>query len=418
MKAQPRPNYSIELEEAQSKSGKRLYFLAGSLCSPLFYFFMTRMAPNYIDYVPGRIFISVIGILFYIVSYSQKVAFRFYYSMLLTLGISYIGLYILLLQLNYWSLFHRWSYFTVAAIVCSAALRWRDYLILSAVAIGLPILASPWNPLTTLEIVHFHSANITAFVVIGFSVHSHFYYKKVSAELAASLIEKTKMSALGEMSGGVSHEVNNPLAVINGTTQILKRNLEQGKNDPEKMLAQVIRIEKMAVRISTIVNGLAQFSKSEMSEANSPCRIEDLLHSLKRINEDKFKLASVEFRLIGHDHLDDRIEIQKNQLIQALNNLIDNALDACKNSPHPLVELRVNKKNTFYQFDVYDNGPGVSDNLVNKIMQPFFTTKEVGAGTGLGLSIALGIAQRHGGDLEYIKSDKESFFRLSIFSKT
>jgi C4-dicarboxylate-specific signal transduction histidine kinase len=105
------------------------------------------------------------------------------------------------------------------------------------------------------------------------------------------------------------------------------------------------------------------------------------------------------------------------QVAQVLLNLLTNALDAVQGTPNPWVKFEVfATNNQRIRFILTDSGPGIPKKNIGKIMQPFFTTKEVGKGTGLGLSISLGIAKSHGGNLWLNQSAKNTqfFFELPI----
>lgn len=94
--------------------------------------------------------------------------------------------------------------------------------------------------------------------------------------------------------------------------------------------------------------------------------------------------------------------------------MFDNAFDACRDEREPMIKVSLNIHGKFAKITVSDNGPGIPEELIEKIMQPFFTTKEVGRGSGLGLNIALGIAQRHNGKLQIEKDISTSSFTLML----
>ncbi len=127
----------------------RLYFILAALCSFAFYYFMTGIDASNHDFVIGRALITFLGLLFFALTFTPLVPVRLYRPLVIFLSICYLAQYLYLLHLNHWSLFHRWSYFVLAAILCSVALRWRDYVINASVAIIAPILLGFFSPLTT-----------------------------------------------------------------------------------------------------------------------------------------------------------------------------------------------------------------------------------------------------------------------------
>ncbi len=406
-----------ESNETEYRSKMKMAYLAASVCSIVFYQFMIQLDPNNIDFIQGRWFVFCLGILYFGISTFVRVSKTFYHLTFMSLAIAYIFLYAYLLELNQWSVFHRWSYFVVAAILCGIVLSWMQYLIVAAFALFVPLVAGFWSPLSGLALVHFHVTNITVFTVIGWSVRLHFHYKEKTMELALNMIEKSKMVALGEMSGGVSHEVNTPLHAINSSIHILKRNYEQGITDQDKVFKEIKRISKMTQRIETIVNGLSDFAKSDVKDELTVCKIEDIVGALKIkwVDQKINSAAKIDFE---KDNLgSELVVIQKEQVTQAIWNLLENALYSTRDQVNASVKLKISHVDDFFNFDVYDSGPGVKEEILDKIMQPFFTTKEVGEGPGLGLSVALGIARRHSGNLTYVKEKSEFYFRFMISNR-
>jgi C4-dicarboxylate-specific signal transduction histidine kinase len=104
-------------------------------------------------------------------------------------------------------------------------------------------------------------------------------------------------------------------------------------------------------------------------------------------------------------------------MVQVLLSLISNSFDAVEHLPEKWVHVEVSSLNNVFQISVTDSGAGIPKAVVEKIMQPFFTTKPIGKGSGLGLSVATGIAQDHHGSLKYDNTSKHTRFVLEIPSK-
>ncbi|MBC7539232.1 MAG: GHKL domain-containing protein [Bacteriovorax sp.] len=346
-------------------------------------------------------------------TYISPINFKIIRLFLYSITIGYLALYLYLLNVNHWSVFHRWSYFVVASILCSSALAWPDYLFNTFFGLLAPLIFSFNTPLTSLELIHFHSANFVTVLLIGYSVRSHFRYKHEAGILAQTLADKSKMAALGEMAAGVSHEVNNPLAVLTTSGEQLKRLVEKKQFDQKRFLDLIDKINRMTYRISKIVKGLKEFSSEGHAEADEQIDCKEIIIQTLKHFEHKFQAAGVKSSLslpkfnvysIG----------QKIQISMVLINLLDNAFDACRDEKYPHIQVSLSILDNFAKITIFDNGPGVPEELVAKIMQPFFTTKELGAGPGLGLSIALGIAQRHNGKLYIDKDVSPSCFTLLL----
>ncbi len=243
--------------------------------------------------------------------------------------------------------------------------------------------------------------------------------KKVHHETEVAhqqLIYSSKMSSLGEMAGGVAHEINNPLAIIVGKASRLKRifSREQWTADEKiKILKDTEDIIDTSERIAKIISGLKTFSRNADKDPFVLTEIKSLVNDSLALCQEKFKHLSVE--LIVGVIPDLTIECRPTQISQVLINLLNNALDAVTQLPEKWVRLDISEVAPHHvRFTVRDSGLGIPEEVLNKLMQPFFTTKDVGKGTGLGLSISKGIAEAHQGTLRYDSSSKNTSFQFEV----
>ena len=240
--------------------------------------------------------------------------------------------------------------------------------------------------------------------------------KRLEARLKAAqvhLVEDSKMRALGELVAGVAHELNNPLMASQTILHVLMKNLPA--DSPEKERLELIR--KCNDRIERIVHHLREFSrqtKQEFTEMDINQPIENAL------------------MITGQQLLNHSITIEKhlaeelpkvlgdpNQLEQVLLNLISNAKDALLDvegeKKLTLISRRVEENGTVWvSISVRDTGIGIPKEDLDKVFEPFFSTKPVGKGTGLGLSLCFGIIEAHNGRLE-IKSEPGNGTEVIIF---
>jgi signal transduction histidine kinase len=406
-------DYFTDLSRRQEIFKARLYFVSAFFCSFIFYFFMTRISAAHIDFFPGRIAIAVISISGLLSTFTKNKNIKIIRAWLLSVTFGYLFLYLYLLHLNNWSVFHRWSYFVVASILCSAALTWEEYVLNTIVGLFAPLFLSFNTPLSLLELVHFHSANIVTILIIGYSVRLHFLYKKEVSILSQNLIDQSKMKALGEMAAGVSHEVNNPLAVLSTSSDQLKKLLETESYDKQKVFVLLEKVARMTNRISVIVSGLKDFSSKDESQFVEKIDINEIIKHAVLSKEKEFRAANIKIILqLSKNKI--YIRCDKILISDAISNLLNNAFEACKEEDKPQVKISVGSQNGFAKVSITDNGPGVPLEFMDKIMQPFFTTKELGMGPGLGLSSALGIAQKHDGKLFLDKDVSMSTFTLLL----
>lgn len=234
-----------------------------------------------------------------------------------------------------------------------------------------------------------------------------------AAKSRAQSEQAAKLAALGEMAGGVAHEINNPLTII--TT--LASQLVELTEEPEFARAEVRELagelEHTARRIARIVAGLRTFSRDGSRDPFVRVTAQRLVDDALGLCMERFGLARIR---LEHAPLDDelRVECRPTALLQVLVNLLNNAYDAVRGSASPWVRLSADARDGWITFSVTDSGPGVPEAIESRIFQPFFTTKAVGAGTGLGLSISRGLVESHGGQLRYAPHEGHTRFLVEL----
>tara|TARA_B100000749_G_scaffold280707_1_gene278163 strand:- start:86360 stop:87775 length:1416 start_codon:yes stop_codon:yes gene_type:complete len=224
----------------------------------------------------------------------------------------------------------------------------------------------------------------------------------------AKSIETSKLASLGEMAGGIAHEINNPLAIIEGRAHNMKRMLNNGTVDVELMNKSLNSIMSTTGRIHKTVRALLTIARSgdedplEMVPINRV--IEDTLEMLGR----KIENHQISLRVTGD--LNCVVRARWVQLSQVILNLAQNAFHAVDGHHTRWIQIHIKKRQDWVEIRVSDSGPGVPEAIRNKIMEPFFTTKGVGHGTGLGLSISMSIIEDHGGRLYLDETEKHTTF--------
>lgn len=217
-------------------------------------------------------------------------------------------------------------------------------------------------------------------------------------EQSQKLLYSTKMSSLGEMAGGIAHEVNNPLAIISMRAQKLRESVENGKLDRASILETLDKIEKTCVRINQIIRGLRAFSRDGSHDPFVRENLSSVVWEAASLCQEAMRNRGIDLQVQCDAEIE--IECQPVQLGQVILNLLTNARDAVLDQPERWIRVEARQLDADgVQVTVTDSGRGIAKANIEKIMQPFFTTKEVGQGTGLGLSISKGIVQSHGGEL-------------------
>ena len=213
------------------------------------------------------------------------------------------------------------------------------------------------------------------------------------------LIHAMKMATLGEMSAGIAHEINNPLMIINSKCRLLERKLEQsGEINVEALREDIRKITKTTERIEKIIRGLKAFARTSEQDPFENVEIDLVIEDSLALCRDLLHHADIKVRITSAPGV--RIKGRASQLSQVLVNLVGNAIDAMRTLDEKWIQIEAIKETDgSLRLKVTDAGSGISKEVIEKIMMPFFTTKEVGKGTGLGLSISKGIIEDHGGRL-------------------
>jgi signal transduction histidine kinase len=218
--------------------------------------------------------------------------------------------------------------------------------------------------------------------------------------IQGKLIQVEKLSAIGRLTADVAHEIRNPLTSIGGFARRLNNKLAKGSR--EKGYAEIVVSE--VDRLERILRDVLAFSREPKSEMECQ-EINGIVEESARTVEGLCVEQSIQLDVTLGRELP-RVLLDRDQVRQAVNNLVSNAVDVMpdggilniKTSLQQLYEV------DYVTVEVTDSGPGLTDEAVNMIFEPFYTTKEIGAGTGLGLSICKKIMDEHNG-LIFAESD-------------
>jgi signal transduction histidine kinase len=206
----------------------------------------------------------------------------------------------------------------------------------------------------------------------------------------SQMVHAAKLASLGELAGGIAHEINNPLQILLGHVTLLS----QGKDVEHRI--EIIR--NQVQRIAQITKQLVSFSRSVPDELeHQPLNVNWAIKEIIDLVDYQFKNKGIEFDLRFSDELPS-LDSNKNYLQQGFLNLLLNAKDAMPNGGKMLVSTEYSDGKISIRFS--DTGTGIKKENLPKIFEPFFTTKEPGKGTGLGLPITRGIVRKLGGEIK------------------
>jgi signal transduction histidine kinase/ligand-binding sensor domain-containing protein len=257
----------------------------------------------------------------------------------------------------------------------------------------------------------------------------------------AQLIQSEKMASLGELTAGIAHEIQNPLNFVNNFSDVNKELLTEMKDEMDKgnfndakeiandIIANEEKINHHGKRADAIVKGMLQHSRSS-NATKEPTDINKLADEYLRLAYHGLRAKDKSFNATLQTDFDDtvgNINIIPQDMGRVILNLITNAFYATSekqkaeslkpghNKYEPLVIIQTKRTDSKVSISVTDNGNGIPPKVLDKIFQPFFTTKPTGQGTGLGLSLSYDIVKAHGGELKVeTKEGEGTIFTIQL----
>ncbi len=270
------------------------------------------------------------------------------------------------------------------------------------------------------------------------STHNEMLEKQVTERTAAltqslnnlkdaqnQLIQQEKMASLGELTAGIAHEIQNPLNFVNNFSEVnadligeMKNELNEGNTKEAIIIANTIeeneqKISQHGKRADAIVKGMIQHSRKHSGQEELT-NLNELADEYLRLSYHGFRAKDKSFEVTTKTDFDEtlgKINIVPQDIGRVLLNLYNNAfyavaektkasINSSAQSYQPTVSVSTKKINEKVEIRVKDNGNGIPQNIVDKIFQPFFTTKPTGQGTGLGLSLSYDIIKAHAGEIK------------------
>jgi signal transduction histidine kinase len=249
------------------------------------------------------------------------------------------------------------------------------------------------------------------------------------------------MASLGELTAGIAHEIQNPLNFVNNFSEVNKEllvemkdemdkgNIEDAKEIADDVIANEDKIIHHGKRADAIVKGMLQHSRSTNNATKEPTNINALADEYLRLAYHGLRAKDKSFNATMKTDFDEsigNINIIPQDIGRVILNLITNAFYVVNEMKtlrqaqgdtnyEPIVSMSTKKVNEKIEISVSDNGNGIPQKILDKIFQPFFTTKPTGQGTGLGLSLSYDIVKAHGGEIKVnTKENEGTTFTIEI----
>lgn len=213
------------------------------------------------------------------------------------------------------------------------------------------------------------------------------------------ILHSNKMAAVGQLAAGVAHEIRNPLGIIRNSSYLLKKNIN---SNPEIANRSIKMIEKSVERASNIIDNLLNFSRLSSDNLNEVNMLQ-FIKNIIELNKKSMMKQNIMEDLICDPFIKCYLNLEA--LKHIMINLVSNAIDAMPNGGTLTIKCHVDEE--ILSISCTDTGHGIDKKDIDKIFNPFFTTKEPGKGTGLGLFIAYDEVQKMGGDIR-VTSDRDS----------
>lgn len=211
------------------------------------------------------------------------------------------------------------------------------------------------------------------------------------------MLQHAKLASIGQLAAGIGHELNNPLNNIMTLLKLMERDTPAGN---ERLLKDMNSLREETVRASDIVKGILNFARQVPPDYTRFDAREWIIDTLALVRQEANRHGVILEENISQTTA---IEGDRGQLQQVLINLLLNAIQASVSGDR--VEIGLVKGDTHIQVIIRDHGIGIEDENLDRIFDPFYSSKPVGEGNGLGLSVSLGIVEQHHGDIRIVNNE-------------
>lgn len=238
-------------------------------------------------------------------------------------------------------------------------------------------------------------------------------HEKELESSTARLMSTSRLASIGEMAGGIAHEINNPLTVILSKVEMTLEDIENQDLNEKGLQSDLEKIRSLCIDMAGIIRNLRSISRDVANDPFEKTNLKQIFQSVSRLCREKIRYLDINFEV----HSPPKgvfLSCRPTEIQQVLLNLIANARDAVEELQEKWITVQYEQTDEDVTIQVRDSGPGIESDVKDKLFQPFFTTKDPNKGTGLGLSLSRAIVQRHGGSLELDETSKYTCFILRL----
>lgn len=387
---------SQEIQKREQLKKIRVMLFSGIISYPLWGLLAKWIAPGSYDPMWQRLAMSGVAAFFYGTTFFKK-AERTQYDYCFTICWFYTFHLLFLYYMNADVAFYlisnliQFPYMLLTSPSKKSSKIYTYVMMVVAVLFSLTVSWHTLNPwLYTLGIItlgHFLlTLQIERFNVLEQLKESH-----------VQLTLNARITSMFTIAGGVAHEINNPLGIVIARLQSLQKKINSESFDKNQATDIIQKTIKTSYRIAKIVTGLKALASPTDDYPLVSVSINEIIEeTLASFGEDYKKLN---IRLIVDDIPDVKITCKKIQIQQIILNLLENAADAVSDTDDKWIRISFRNEQNSISVAIYDSGVITSSETRQRMMEPFYTTKEVGKGVGLGLSISKAIIESHNGEL-------------------
>lgn len=261
-----------------------------------------------------------------------------------------------------------------------------------------PTFEAPPN-FPVIQLMVFSTISISVFVVGYIFEHLRKSSEKSIRDLSLQVHQSTRLASIGEMAGGIAHEINNPLAAADALRSKLSRLLKMEPIDSNEVALTLEKIQKANRRISDIVSSMAYLARTQPDAKPSSVKVLDVVDTVQLLTQAKLSQLGIELKINCKNEI--CFNVKKDEMVRVFYGLFMNSIEAIQALSEKWIRVEVSKNQNQVEIKIIDSGKGIEPTIAQKMMEPFFTTKPVGKGAGLGLSVAAGIIESHQGSIAY-----------------